>query len=772
MTPIFIAGYNQGLTQDKKPFLLPDQAFSTLENGYAWRERIKQREPIRTLGRLRRVITAKALGNTDGAGSFSGNIISIAPALEATAEIQEGSISITIGAATFVEASPPDGTLTDGAAGTGTINYVTGLLTITGAPAATPITIDFAYYPNLPVMGIFQRELGNVNDEQTIFFDTKYAYRFLTNDFVEFISGTTWTGTNSDFFWATNYRGSDASTRLFFVTNFVNDANNPIRYTDGSTWNDFFPIVSQTGGVATRTFITQAKIMIPYYGRLLALNVWETPADAMGDPDYAQSKNIFNRCRFSQIGNPLETTVALPYIDVAWRSDQFGKGGFIDAPTNEAIISAAFIKNTLLVFFERSTWQLRYVGEYGLPFIWERVSSDLGSESKSSAVLFDNGVLAVGDKGIISADATGIKRIDEAIPDAVFGFRNAEAGIERVVGVRDFQKEVVYWSYVDSQFPTVFPNRVLVYNYRNGTFAIFRDSITFLGTFQPDTGILWSSTTVKWEDEGVYWYDPLTQSQFPFIVSGNQEGFVHYYASPISSIDQPSLSITDIDLTSSPIKLTVRNHNLQTGEIISIDGLLFLDNGVPPAPAATDLNGKTYAVRIDPTSVNMADEFYILKWDTTTQSYVEIFDFTPDPLTSTYVGGGTVTLHPKPLVRTKDFNPFQNQGSQGKMIYADLLFTASSSAEMTINVLVNSSLAVTGNLVTGNRNIETYLPSPYYVIASDYAWHRFYATVAGQYIRLEFTYDDDIMNNLTKLNQRWEINALTLWFRQGGKVVF
>src|SRR5690606_26538519 len=200
-----------------------------------------------------------------------------------------------------------------------------------------------------------------------------YAYIWNGTSFQEFIAGTTWDATNSDFFWSTNYRGINPQDRLFFTTNFLNTTANPMRYTDGSTWTTFAPAVSATN------FLFQARILIPYFGRLLAFNVWE-------GPDVATSVNIFNRCRFSQLGSPVAAD--------AWRSDQFGKGGFIDAPTNEQIISATFLNNTLIVFFEKTTWQLRYVGEYGLPFIWERIASDFGSESTFSPILFNRNILA------------------------------------------------------------------------------------------------------------------------------------------------------------------------------------------------------------------------------------------------------------------------------------------------------------------------------------------------------------------------------------------
>jgi hypothetical protein len=827
LQPIYIAGSSIGLKTDTKPFLLPEQAFPVLNNAYVYRERVKKREGLELVGRLRRVLTGQALGNTDGAGNFSGNIIAILT-LESSSQIETGSISVTVGAQVFTEPATPDGTLSNGAGGTGTINYATGAITINTNPdlAATPVTIDFNYFPGLPVMGIDQREISAINDEQTIYFDTKYAYVYSGTNFQEFITGTTWNATDKDFFWSTNYRGSSPENRLFFTTNFICNSANPIRYTDGVTWTSLAPLVD-----ANNT-LYQARILIPYYGRLVALNVFEgTTAGS-----YAGAVNIFNRCRFSQIGSPVAAD--------AWRSDQFGKGGFIDAPTNEAIVSAAFFKNTLIVQFERSTWQLRYVGEYGLPFLWERISSDFGSESSFSTILFDEGVLAVGDRAIVSSNAVNVQRIDTQIPDIVFDFRNAESGPERVHGIRDFRRELVFWCYSDAQLQRKFPNKVLVYNYRNNTYAIFRDNVTAFGIQQLINGITWDSTDVFWDDEDVTWDNVDMQSEFPRIVCGNQQGFIHYYG--YTSPDEESLAISAIDLTVSPNVITIPDHNLDDGDIIMIKDIIWQSN------PTIDLNGKIFRVGAIYDAVTGAldqNNITISLWNVTTQLY----ENTVSQAAVTYLGNGKVILFPQLYIETKDFNPYQDVGGQVKLSYIDLLTDATPSAAVTLQIFLNSSLSVQGNLIVGNTSINTSLTasgfitdatqanpcvitssnhglrtgntiqinnvlgmtqlngntytvtyidantfsidtdssafSTYeyagqwsvqenstipelYLPGSDYAWHRFLATTRGQFFRLVITYDDNLMNAISTHQQSFILNAITLWVRPGGRNVF
>jgi len=760
---LYIAGSDIGLQLNKKPYLLPDKAFSKLENAYVYRDRVIKRQALRSLGRLRRVFTGAdvrslgvtvALQTTYTYADIFASFIPPLGAAEPDKSIEPGSLVITIAApdaATFTDNGLGGFTVTGaGVAAGSSVNYATGAVTIvlTASAGGAAITAAINYFPNLPVMGIADREISSVNDEETFFFDTVYAYKFVGSGFQEAIPGTVWTGTDYDFFWTTNYRGVTADSRLFFVTNF--SLLDPMRYTDGNTWTTFQPIISDNPPSAAQSLLYKAKILIPYYGRLIALNTFEgTTAGGV-----AAAGNFFARARFSRIGDPTA-------VD-SWRSDQFGKGGFIDAPTNESIMSAIFFKNTLIVSFERSTWQLRYVGEYGLPFLWERISSDFGSESKMSGILFDQGVAVVGDKAITSSNSINVQRIDEQIPDVVFGFRNAEQGIERVNGIRDFQRQLVFWNYSDSNLRRKFPNRVLVYNYENATYAIFRDNVTAFGTFQAQGGnILWDSLDIFWDDDDVFWDDFDTQSLFPSIVIGNQQGFISYYG--YNSLDEPSLYIQSITLAN-PITLVIPDHNLEDLEIIQLKGLLFTTSA--GVPIATDLNDRIFQVtRVD------ADTITLSEWDGT--DYVTDYSFTPDN-TNIYIGGGLVALFPKMDIQTKDFNPYDKKANQVKLAYIDFLtdVPGNPDAAMTVELLLNSSPIAIGNVIVGNKDVEQYLPAPYYLPLSDYAWHRFYATTTGQYIKVRMTYSDALMNQLSTHTSSWVLNAMSLYVKMGGRNPF
>jgi ubiquitin-activating enzyme E1-like protein len=847
--PYFISSYQSGLKKNKKPFLILDDAFQTLENAFVYREAVKKRDGIKLVGRLRRVFTTQAVGNvTIGAGTTVFNLFTLLSITEPDASLEPGNVS-TI---TLAFGAPFSQTFTD-STGTGvmtgfvapitgvSINYETGDVTVInsgGGFGASALTVTVAYYPNLPVMGIDKQELAAVNVERTVFFDTKYVYVYDDNDFSS-PSTTTWAGNDDEFFWMENYRGSTADARLFFVTNFASPAlsvNNRIRYTsDAATWTTFTPLVDAT------VSIFQCKLIVSYYGRLLFLNTWEGTLAG-------NAVNFFNRCRFSQIGNPIS-------VD-AWRSDQFGKGGFIDAPTNEAIISARFYKNTLIIFFEKTTWQLRYVGEYGLPFVWERISSDFGSESKLSTVLFDGGILAVGDKAIVTSSGNDVQRIDLEIPDVVFAFNDKQSGKERVHGGRDFQKELVYWTYSDGPIGNKFPNRVLVYNYRNNTWAIFRDNVTCFGELTNASGDSWD-LPISW-DSDTSW-DTFYQGEFPTLISGNHQGFVHYYQffldpDPVQDNlvdfrEHESLYIQDITRSATDnLRIVSPDHNLEDLEIIYIANLIFVDTSTGTA-LTTTLNNKFYQV-----TVIDSDTIDLTQWDFDTEAYISTsgnsIGFTPATGTGTYMGGGVIALLPKVNILTKDFNPIQNTGSKIKSSYIDFQMDATPNAEVSVIEYIDSSTAIQANLpiwnpemntttnqtgrisgatqanpcvitspnhglLTGRQItigdvkgmtelnggfytisfltvntfeldgidssafnaytsggwLETMDKPPQYVKGSAYAWHRFYSNVYGQYITIQITYDDNLMNQDRTHDSDFQMNAMTLYAKPAGRLV-
>lgn len=775
LTPHLITGYSAGLVTNKKPYLLQDQAWQRLYNAYVWRERVKKREGLSLLGRLSRTFTSAMLPNTSAGSTYIlSTVFSALSITDANAEIAVGSIVITIGgtdASTFTDNG--DGTFTvtgKGVAAGSYVQYRNGFINLLFSPAlvgGNTVTITFSYYPTIPVMGTVLRDEAGLLTDQTIWFDQTYAYINNGTQFLEYqspLNSKTWAGSDSDFFLGYNYRGATPDIKLLFVTNFVNDASDPMRYTDGSTWTTFAPVIEDAPNSQSKLY--QARIIVAYYGRLLALNVWE--GTTAGGP--AGAKNIGNRCRGSQLGDPTDQANG-------WRTDVFGRGFFIDAPTNEDITSATFIKNTLVVTFETTTWQLRYVGEYGQPFIWERISSDFGCDSTFSSVLFDNNMFTVGDKGIVSANGIAVNRIDLDIPEQVFTFENQNNGTKRVQGVRDYEKDLVYWCFPDSntqagpRVAQIFPNYVLVYNYRNNTWATFRDNITSFGTFLQINPINWDSLNIFWDDNDTTWDTPQNQTLFPSVVAGNQQGFVHEYGytSSFQNGEQASLTIQNINLAFTPVVVTSVNHNLQNNELIYIQNMIFMDANTF-VPLTTTLNNAFFQV-----NVVDKDTFTLAVWNTNTQRYQINFSYGFNPVPAgnvLYLGGGVITLAVQLDLISKDINIYMAKGLQTKLSYIDFLMSTTQTSQFSINLLTNTSVSSSGNMTVGQKNLSTVPNQPFYSETPDYSWFRFYSTLSALFFNIQITYSDDVANSLDTYEQDWTMYAIRAFMRPGGRNQF
>ena len=437
---------------------------------------------------------------------------------------------------------------------TATINTTVNPNTVTfvGAPGATPVY----FYPSTPVMGLITYENGDIQNNPTIAFDTQFAYQYNlgTLGFERLAAGSSvWQGSDINFFWGANWSGTDAFEHLLFVTNDDELDPNFMRYWDGSTWTVFRPTITSTD------FLNNCKILVVFKNRLIALNTWEGPT-------IVGQENYVNRARFSQIGSPLDTD--------AWRQDIPGRGNAIDAPTQQQIISAQFIKDRLIVFFERSTYELVYQSNQIYPFAWQKINTELGAEATFSQVPFDKVVLGVDNIGIHACNGANVDRIDEKIPNEVFDIHDTGNGVARVYGIRDYNVECVYWAFPDASSTTAdpFPNKVLLYNYKNDTWAINDDSITVFGYMnQLDIdAIFWSSTQITWDSDTPWGGD--AQVQFRNVIAGNQQGWV-FTIDPDEPTNAPVEQITNITPGVGIVTLTIINHNLEAGSFIYLENI-------------------------------------------------------------------------------------------------------------------------------------------------------------------------------------------------------
>jgi hypothetical protein len=474
----------------------------------------------------------------------------------------------------------------------------------------------FSSIPTTPVQGIKNWINPASLAPTSVVLSTTKAYYYNTStqayqDISFYVNPTgtafSWSGATSDYYWDCNFAGS------LWISN--NKSSDNIKFWNGTPgivnisggWNIHAPILNGT------TQLTTTLIILPYKGRLVALNTTEgsntfsgrarwsqigspyssnssavsissittgfptvifinntssftvgTPAGILGVVGSAGSALNFNQFNVSNItpntkisididttgltyvsGGTVQgvgTTIAPTPYQVSifgWRDDIPGYGGYIDADTSERIISAAVLKDILIVFFQRSTWRLRYQGNEILPFIWERINTQYGAESIYSSISFDEHVLTFSRYGWIAATTQQVDRIDSQIPDNSFSIDSKNlslTGLSYVQGIRDYYRQFAYWTFpnqiLDNETPAI--NQIYAYNYIDKSWTIFNPStdIRCFGTYVETQNNTWSEfneVTDSWSnfassDKQWQLLGSAQNISFPSILGGGSNG--------------------------------------------------------------------------------------------------------------------------------------------------------------------------------------------------------------------------------------------------------
>lgn len=522
-----------------------------------------------------------------------------------------------------------------------------------------------------------------------------------------------------------------------------------------TTWVNLYPTLNAPSAapVLNPRVVGSCLLMIPYKNRLVLLNTWEIPDTSTG-----ASVNYAQRARWS--GNGLALNAATGWVDT-----QIGAGGYVDAPTSESIVSCGFVKDNLIVYFEFSTWQLLYTGNEILPFVWQRISSDLGCDSTKSAVLFDHGLLAMGNVGVHICNGQEVERIDAVIPDTVYDIKNNITGPDRTCAVRDYIMECVYFAYASST-PTTsdaankyFPNRILCYNYRNRSFSFFDDNATAFGTFQATSGLTWSALTTSQYSPWASWQSPWNsgtlQAGLPTIVFGNQQGFVNQieYASTSNGVSRyvSGIVVDPVDATGAMI--TSPNHNLSVGQYVTISGCL-----------GVNVSGTFKVVRLGGVAgVNQATQFAIGPL--------------PAAFAGTYAGGGVYSVLSNVNLQTKMFTPYWQAGKRFNLKRIDFLFDRTPAGQLQVDIYNDfssgESMTISGSAM-GLPIVATYAESatlPYYSFQSlgEQIWKRFYTWSTGETFQIQLSMNDAQMRDAAINVNDVVLHGMILHFDQAGE---
>lgn len=721
MQPKLISSPDSGLIKNRRPWKILESAFDELEDAYCHDATTRNRWGYHLVGGT--IDTAQlrfTSGKTDENGSYNDIATTIPLAMGQRIKIGDMVILITeipeeTGDPKFIVIGKnPDTTIAIGR---------DGRLTITNGPKEE----DVGVYPALPVTGLATKEAGMINVEQYISWDTVYSYKPEGTHWNK-IDNTKWTGDSKNLFWWCNHRGEKGPERYLYVTN--NNPDDPIRYLDeeAKAWKDLRPFLNKN---KTAKLLT-CRFLVSFKDRLYAFNVW---IEENGVRTHYQ-----NRLVACQNGNPLQ--------DNAWYMDVPGKGFYLDAPTTQSIVQSGFVNDRLIVKVDRKTYEIVYTAHPNVPVKFQLIDANKGADSTFSGVTRQNVHICIGQENVDATNGVYVEDIDDNIPREVYKIHKCCQSVERVYGILDNFSQLVYWSIPSQKNQSIYPNRILVYNYINGTWAFFNDAFTCYGKFQKKDNMIWKTVGnfyPTWSTWNAPWNAGKKQSEFPDVIAGNQQG-ITFIIDNQRSINAPSLIITGI----SGNEIICVDHTLNVGDYIGIEDAQFKDQPF-----------KRIIVKVD----RIIDNNTIVVDNTFAQEG--------------YMGGGTIRRISKFDIVTKDFNFGVPNGKQFRVPEVHVLTDTTKCGEYIIDDIQDS--AISGSTWDSVENKKVFIGTnvmrtkPEQItpnrINTEYEWHVYHSHARGAFVRFRFTLSDAQMRNWDIIANPFVLHAINFYIEPFGSII-
>ncbi len=524
----------------------------------------------------------------------------------------------------------------------------------------------------------------------------------------------------------------------------------------------------------------------------------------------------------------------------AYYVDQTGLGGYLPAGISQPIKTFSNNEDALIVGFGGDGRKTRfmYTSNDLQPFLFFNINSELPSSATFSAITLDRGVLDIGQYGLALTDQQSSQRVDIDIPNEIFQIRALNNGAERVNSFRDFLNEWIYFAYPVQNSPWKFPTQTLLFNYRDNTWAIFYENFTTHGRYRRQTKRTWLTTGfASWNVWKEPWIAGSASPLFPQSIAGNPQGYVLIVGegtgeAPSGYISAISNNGGFTQITSYNHCVTANNTILRTGDYLYLTDALGIYNtvitGITKASQAvitttntfaigqfvyisdvsgmTEINNKYYEI------INASATTITLNLDTTNFStyttggtaseqfnnfivlVTETIDANnflldlPFPSNSTYTGSGQFTRLSMPLMQTKQFPVYWNEGRQTRLGTQKYLLDRTTNGQVTLNIYLSeddsniwNSLDVNDNqiytqllytcpeainigLTPANYNLQNPIAP---ISGSGQIWHRINTSLQGDTVQIGITLSDAQMRDLNICTQDIVLQGIQLTVDRG-----
>lgn len=530
-------------------------------------------------------------------------------------------------------------------------------------------------------------------------------------------------------------------------------------------WVNFAPPLTATSvaiddNPSALYYLVGALAILPFKDRLLFFSPWIQTSSGL--PIQLQDTVLW-----SWRGTPYYSTI-FPVGQTSdikgYYQDQTGLGGNLPAGVPQPIKTIANNEDVLLIGFAGAGRKTRFVytGDDLNPFLFFNINSELPSDSTFSAVTLDKGAIDIGVYGIAMTDQQSSYRIDLPIPDSVFQIQQLNNGVDRVNAIRDFFFEWIYFSYPVNTSDWRFPTQTFLFNYRDNTWAVHYENFTAHGNFRPQFKKSWLTTGFSsWDSWDEPWNSGLQSPLIANIIAGNPQGYVLIKGQGLDEATSGTIKAIanngggNTRFTSINHCVSENNDNINTGDYLYFSGFL----------GPISYNQAIGQVIATPT----ADTFDVdLPFDATA-----------------YLGLGKYSRLTQPLLQTKQFNPYWEQGRQARLSAQKYLMDMTPTGQVTVNIylsqdpdtawndpitinpapnsLVYSQLMYTCpestniGLTPANTNLQMPI-----ALTQHQIWHRFNTSMIGDSFQIGITLSDAQMRNLVFATSEISLHGMHL----------
>ena len=307
--------------------------------------------------------------------------------------------------------------------------------------------------------------------------------------------GDIFTGDNTDFFNSVNYDDK------LWITN----SKDRILTFNGSVLEPH--IFDLTNQARTTNQVSRCSSIKVFKERLVLV---DTTEDSVRYPQ---------RVRWCQAGN----------TDI-WQDTVSGRGSSLDISTGQWFQCTGFAREDLVLFFQNSTFLMRYISNPDVPFTITKLNSSRSIDAPYSIIESDQGVISLGKKSIIACDGVNVQDIDQLIPDYTLTMN--QTYIKQAFGFYHGENDQLYMLYPSSETigdTTVKSDKMLVLDQRSGSWSTYNIDLSCFGYYNVGSdktlGDFGEATLEDMVDVRLDSY--LFMSEAPLLLAGGHNGIIY-----------------------------------------------------------------------------------------------------------------------------------------------------------------------------------------------------------------------------------------------------